>query len=65
MDIGYFFAIVAAVLVGNALSVVYFFCLNAMQKAQNEGRHPPWGVILGGLLAPIIAAASLFMFVTA
>jgi hypothetical protein len=63
MDISTFMAGMAATMLANALTLVYLYCLNAMAKSPSQ--HPPWGVILGGLAGPAVAALSIYMFVTA
>ena len=63
MDIQFFFAIIAANIMANGLTAVYFYSLKRMQRASDEGKHPSWGAIIGGILAPMVAAGSIYFVI--
>lgn len=63
MDIQFFLVVMAANIMANGLTAVYFYSLKRMQQASDEGKHPTWGAIIGGALAPIVAAGSLYFII--
>lgn len=66
MDILYFYQIVAAVLVGNALTAWFIHSIWLVTKVEKTGldaSHAPWGALIGCIVPPLTAAAAIY-FVT-
>lgn len=63
MDIQLFFVVMAANIMANGLTAVYFYSLKHMQQANDDGRHPSWAAIIGVAFAPLVIAGSLFFFI--